>query len=404
MTSIPLSKLDISKLLKLLPVAAFVLTLGFYYLFTFLRESGTPAEKTGKSAFNTDLPGPKLDDRYKNKLDLYMEARQDSLRKLKEARRDSLLFPVEGVAPEIVNVPPQLPQETRRATSSTDPNERKVEKVLERLQMTLAQQEAEPHMPNAGLPIALPSDKRTSADLGRLEKLMGDVANPPDDVEIKRLDGMLDKILEIQQPGRNPGHAKPVPDDTLESFIATVAGPKPSEYTDNGFYGLSEEPTPQSIEQPPGNGTIAATVHADQRVRTGSIVRLRLLQDIYVNNAKIPANSFVFGRATVAKERVELDIRHAFYANTVLPVKLTVFDIDGIAGISAPGADARDASREGLNQAVQNLELYNMDPSLGAQAAASGIQAAKSLLSKKTKTPYATLKANHKVMLVNTRF
>ncbi|WP_333865211.1 hypothetical protein, partial [Chitinophaga sp.] len=113
MTSIPLSKLDISKLLKLLPVAAFVLTLGFYYLFTFLRESGTPAEKTGKSAFNTDLPGPKLDDRYKNKLDLYMEARQDSLRKLKEARRDSLLFPVEGVAPEIVNVPPQLPQETR---------------------------------------------------------------------------------------------------------------------------------------------------------------------------------------------------------------------------------------------------------------------------------------------------
>lgn len=404
MTSIPLSKIDLRKLLKLLPVAAFLLTLGFYHLFDYLRRAGAPAESPGKSAFNTELPGPKLEDRYKNKLDLYMEARQDSLRKLKEARRDSLLFPVEDAGLEIVSEPPQMPLVARRPIGSRDPNEQKMGKAMERLQLALSQQEAEPY-PRSDASVAVPSTRPEPTDLARLEKLMEEAtASPPEDAEIKRLDGMLDKILEIRQPGRNSRVAESLSVDTLPAFIASADGPKPSEPTGNGFYGMTEDPAAPGTDESPGNGTISAVVHADQRVRTGSIVRLRLLQDMYINNARIPANSFVFGRATVAKERVELDIRYAVHANTVLPVKLVAFDIDGIAGIAAPGADARDVSRDGLNQAVQNLELYSMDPSLGAQAAASGIQAAKSLLSKKTKTPYAMLKADHKVMLVNSRF
>jgi hypothetical protein len=45
------------------------------------------------------------------------------------------------------------------------------------------------------------------------------------------------------------------------------------------------------------------------------------------------------------------------------------------------------------------MELTSVDPSLKAQAAATGITAAKSLLSKKIKQVKVTVKAGYKVLL-----
>jgi conjugative transposon TraM protein len=379
----------------------------FYYLFTYLRTAMEPTTAPDESAFNTELPAPKLDDEYKNKLDLYMEARQDSVQRAKAARKDSLLFPAEtAVQPQLSAAPEVAPERTaHRRSINYDPNERKIDAALEKLQVALARHSEVPAVPVAGESNQeLPRTPRND-ELAQLEQLLqttgsGNVEDP----EIKRLDGMLDKILEIQQPSRK-GRSAIRMDDSTKPLIVTAISPEitntPNVKAENGFYGIEGEVLPPNH---PGNGTISAVVHANQRVRTGSKVRLRLLQDMYINNARVPANSFVHGIATVSKERVTLEIKHAVHANTVLPVRLSVFDTDGIEGISAPGADERDAGRDGLNQAVQNLELYNMDPNIGAQAAASGIQAAKTLFSKKTKTAFALLKADHKVMLVNARF
>lgn len=402
MSSIFFAKMDFRKYRILLPFVIFALTLVLYYLFSLLQSAMHPKEDAGKSAFNTELPAPKLDERYKNKLDLYMEARQDSLRQQKEARRDSLMFPADQVAETpTVSLPTVTAEPIRQIRY--DANEQRMENALAKLQKVLSRQPEEqvtlPSVGNSGG--GLPNS--AANDLVDLEKQIAATAGmSTEDPEIDQLDGMLDKILEIKRSGgvSNTGAA---PRDTASPLQVTASAVPENVAMEagNGFYGISETLPRYEADVPPGNGTIKAVVHGEQRVQTGSTVRLRLLQDIYINNARIPANSFVFGTATVSKERVQLDIRHAVHANTVLPVKLSVFDTDGIAGISAPGADARDAGREGISQAVQNMELYSMDPSIGAQAAASGIQAAKSLLSKKTKTPYALLKANHTVMLVN---
>ncbi|WP_119079490.1 conjugative transposon protein TraM [Chitinophaga alhagiae] len=406
MTSISLSKLDIKKYLRLLPFAAFVLTLTFYYLFTFLAGTANKGEPSSKSAFNTELPSPKLDDRYKNKLDIYMEARQDSIRRLKEAKRDSVLFPVEAATTvSTVGQPGDISPAELRGSTVEDRNVKRSNKAMAMLREALSRQEDLPEPTPEPRLQTYSRQPAGTTELSRMEEIMNAAAtSPTDDAELRMLDGMLDKIREIKQPGSTTLNKSQGQDTTPALFASSVAPASvvPDENVEgNGFYGLAEE---TSADQTPGSGTISAVVHADQRVKTGSIVRLRLTQDMYVNNARVPANASVYGVATVAKERVQLDIKHAVYANTVLPIKLSVFDIDGIPGISTPGADAHDASRDGLNQVVQNLELYSMDPSIGAQAAASGIQAAKGLISKKTKTPYAMLKANHKVMLVNGRF
>ena len=78
---------------------------------------------------------------------------------------------------------------------------------------------------------------------------------------------------------------------------------------------------------------------------------------------------------------------------------LTDDDLDGIAGIYIPGAITRDVAKQSTDQAIQSIRLASLDPSVGAQAASAGIQAAKSLIGRKVKLVKVTVKAGYRVLL-----
>jgi hypothetical protein len=73
--------------------------------------------------------------------------------------------------------------------------------------------------------------------------------------------------------------------------------------------------------------------------------------------------------------------------------------MDGLEGIFVPGAVTRDVTKEGISQGISGMGITSLDPSLGAQAAAAGIETAKSLLSKKVKAIIVTVRAGHRVLL-----
>ena len=73
--------------------------------------------------------------------------------------------------------------------------------------------------------------------------------------------------------------------------------------------------------------------------------------------------------------------------------------MDGLPGIYIPGAISRDVAKQTTGNGLQQLELTSMDPSFKAQAAATSINAAKSLLSKKVKQVKVFVKAGYKVLL-----
>jgi hypothetical protein len=75
--------------------------------------------------------------------------------------------------------------------------------------------------------------------------------------------------------------------------------------------------------------------------------------------------------------------------------------MDGQEGIRVPGAITRDAAKEGADQAVQSLQLMDMNPSLASQAAGAGIETIKGLLGKKAKLVRVTVKAGYPVLLVD---
>lgn len=163
---------------------------------------------------------------------------------------------------------------------------------------------------------------------------------------------------------------------------------------DNGFYGLEEFP-----KELPAQNAIAAMVHQTQSVVSGATVKLRLLQDIYIEGEHIPKGHLVHGIATLNGDRLDITIDGIRYGNSLFPVELSVYSMDGIRGLHIPGALSRKVAKESASGAVQGLGLTSFDTSLGAQMAGAGIEATRSLLSKRAKLTKVTIKAGDRVLL-----
>ena len=83
----------------------------------------------------------------------------------------------------------------------------------------------------------------------------------------------------------------------------------------------------------------------------------------------------------------------------MFPVELTVYDLDGLHGIYMPGAINREVAKASADRSVQTLGVPSLDDSWGAQAAGVGIEAAKTLFSKKAKLVKVVVKAGYQVLL-----
>ena len=175
---------------------------------------------------------------------------------------------------------------------------------------------------------------------------------------------------------------------------------------DTSKKSVSEQTSFYGIEQDDfGNrqNAIEAVVHESQSLVSGAVVKLRLLNDIYIAGRLIPKESFVFGITSLNGERLQIEITSIRTASSLFPVKLEVYDMDGLAGIYIPGAITRDVAKQSADNSLQLMELGTMNPSLKAQAAAAGINATKNLLSKKVKLVKVTVKAGYKVLLKDNR-
>src|SRR5690606_21744501 len=123
----------------------------------------------------------------------------------------------------------------------------------------------------------------------------------------------------------------------------------------------------------------------------------------YINGLLVPENSFVYGIAKLTGERLPVEISSITHEGTLFPVDLSDFDMDGLNGIQVPGAIARDVAKQSASSSMQGINITTLDPSLGAQAASAGIEAAKSLFGKKVKQVKVTVKAGYKVFLFDQR-
>ena len=131
----------------------------------------------------------------------------------------------------------------------------------------------------------------------------------------------------------------------------------------------------------------------------GGTVRLKLTDSIKLKGVLLPKGQLLFGACQVTNQRLLLNIQNIRIGKDILPADLTVFSLDGLPGIPAPEAELSGAAGDGANNALEGMQFLSMDESLGAQAAAGGINAAKGLFSKKVKKIKVKLKDNFAVLL-----
>lgn len=368
-------------LLKIFFIPVLVVVFLFYKFYS-SKDKKTEPTATSQNQFNQSLPSPKLENKEKNKLEVYMQAREDSTQQHQKVEQSDKLY-YDPLPPEQVFVEDTPATKVKRdlAYQEKRANEQ-MDKIMKELHPT-----GPATLKDSNDPATVAATPPTSPEIENLERLMMAMqSDTSGDREMAQLDQMLDKLVRIQNPS---AVTYPNKGDTTKSLPVTTI-PRSGQSGNSGFYGLEPDPVHPTTKKT----AISAIVNEDQIVQNGSTIKLRLLQDIYVEQQKIPANSLIFGICAISDERLNISLDRIAYNNTIFPVKLQVYDVDGLLGISIPGAVTRDAAKQGIDNTFQSL-----DPSLSAQVATAGIQSVKSLLSRKIRAVRATIKAGHQVLL-----
>lgn len=90
----------------------------------------------------------------------------------------------------------------------------------------------------------------------------------------------------------------------------------------------------------------------------GSRIRLRLLDDIDAGNYRIAKGTYLYALITgFSGQRVELTVKSILYENKILPVKLQVYDLDGLSGLYVPESAFRDFTKDLGTNTVQGVTI-----------------------------------------------
>jgi len=406
------------RFLLVLPLIALpFLTLMFWSMGGGRTETAVAAE-AAPPGFNSSLPDANLKEEHAmDKMSYYELAKKDSARFQELLRNDpnyqtpaaetrSLQFG-EQAGSVGVQGNGRLNTSLYGNGSSNDPNS---EKIYQKLAMLNG--ELNRPLPVQGSPdlygMSAAQERKqpaiASGDVERLEQMMQMMGQPQgQDPEMMEINSMLEKMMDIQNPERvqekmqkdaqkKRGRVYSVAGRTKENSITVLSAKKPA--SASGFYSLEEAEVPQQKQN-----AIQAVVHESQTIVTGSTIKLRLTAEIMINGTVIPKDNFLFGTASLDGERLSIKISSIRYGNSLYPVELQAYDMDGLAGIYIPGAITRDVAKQSADRSMQAIGMASLDPSFGAQAAGAGIEAVKSLVSKKVKLVKVIVKAGYRLLL-----
>jgi conjugative transposon TraM protein len=382
---------------------------------------GTAAStaEANKAGLNPELPNAQFnnDPNDWDKLSLYQKAQRDSI-KYNEAKRNDPYFkspPLKGSRDTIKNPRGNVNTSLGKKDPWIDENEERVNKKLSELYKNLNTPVENERKPRYEREPIRREEVALSEDVERLETMMEMMqSNGAEDEEMKEIQSVLDKILDIQHPERVKERLRQFGDSSIEKTFNVSAGAEPTVNIidqhiatidssiafynkPNRFYSLNET---GSISNAPKS--FEAEIYDEQTLVSGSIVKIKLVKDIYVNGSLVPKDQFVYGVCALNGERMNITINSIRYGQEIFPISLSVFDLDGLEGVHVPGSIARDVSKQSSNLALQDVQLNTLDPSIGVQAASAGIETVKSLMSKKTRLIRVTVKAGYKVLLVDT--
>ena len=316
---------------------------------------------------NMQLPAVAVDwqKAFQDKLKTYEQADKDSVRRGQYQRQDPY-HRDSGV--RAVPVGRRVAAGDRRVEAApfADPRADQLERRLAGLRNSL-------HQPVSASPPLAPVFRQAAP--GRREVA---TAVPAPDPQLDRLNAMLDKVIRIQHPQ----------EATVGALAAAPAAARSAD---------------EVLPADSGVNSIAATVPEDQTLVTGGTIALRITDSIRVAGCVVPAGEMVYGTVSLNGDRLLVHVGALRRDRSLYAMDWQVVDLDGLPGIHIPGLLGREVAKQSADQGVSALNVLTLDPSLGAQTAGAGIQAAKSFLGRTVRTVRVTVRAGYQVLLRNPR-
>lgn len=115
-----------------------------------------------------------------------------------------------------------------------------------------------------------------------------------------------------------------------------------------------------TVKPPSNDNFIMATIDENMTGYAGSRLRLRLLEDIKAGNNLIPKGTYLYALISGFNgQRVTLAISSILSGGKILPVKLDVYDLDGMAGLYVPSSAFRDFTKDLGGNTMQGVSIDN---------------------------------------------
>jgi conjugative transposon TraM protein len=174
-----------------------------------------------------------------------------------------------------------------------------------------------------------------------------------------------------------------------------------SQYKNRSFYTAG---SPKQAVQP--KNSIKACIHESQTVIGETGVKLRLLEPAQTPQRTIPKGTIVTANAKFQNNRLQLKVSSIELEGNIIPVDITIYDLDGQQGMYVSYSPEMNALTEMAGNMSQTSGTSVMlTQSAGQQVAADlsrgVVQGISGYFSKKVRTQKVTLKAGHQVFLVS---
>ena len=399
-------------------IPVFIIVVGiFLWMVSSSPEQTTPAEPA--SAINTKVPSAKTDSLLANRLDLQSET----------AEQTAATTPMQGVPgtepyvygkrynPSVRSVNRldsgvyDRPANRSETGSSGFPNQVNTRRATSSSPGSMPLSEADGQLDDDA-PITSPQQAKDQAakraqlaqaleKQAKLEKLL---------TEYKK-----DKALKQARENDKTKVLKVITDEEgrYTAPITSLTGRDRS--SRNAFFGLYTEDARKAQQRLLDEevGTIRAMVYGDQEINTtGSRIKIRLLEPLYVRGIIIPTNTLLYGMGQFSGQRVNLVIRSIQYQNRLFPVNIQVYDMDGMVGLYVPNMTNLDLAKQTASQVAQNglgsslgggVYLNGSAQAVAASAALQAgqqvVQGIKQGIARKAQIQRAYLKNNYFVLL-----
>ena len=157
---------------------------------------------------------------------------------------------------------------------------------------------------------------------------------------------------------------------------------------------------------------IKAIIDENIKAVDGSRVRLRLLDDIEINDVVVSKGSYLYATMSgFGSQRVKGNVQSIMVDDDIIKVSLALYDTDGLEGLYVPSSQFRETTKDVGSGALSNTSSLtnssttsgNSLATWGAQTITNAVQKTSNAISKAIKKNNAKLKYGTFVYLINSR-